>query len=200
MFYWRRDPYADTWVLRTLTKLSKFLIVYWEKWSSPRQFSWKDHVHFILLWSMIWASMHTMWLMYFEHVWSIGVAPMVSLRGKRETRVNGNDSHGTMGRPLSPSRPPLRANFHRERDIWVRGRGSTIARQKLPENSSPSVFWRFLEGTQKEEQNFLTKTCLGYIPSLLTRRFDLLRITLRPVSLLYTDTLQNKCSIALDIK
>ena len=60
---------------------------------------------------------------------------MVSLRGKRETRVNGNNSQATMGRPLSPSRPPLRANFHRERDIWVRGRGSTIARQKLPENS-----------------------------------------------------------------
>lgn len=121
MFYWRRDPYADTWVLRTLTKLSKFLIVYWEKWSSPRQFSWKDHVHFILFWSMIWASMHTMWLMYFEHVWSIGVAPMVSLRGKRETRVNGNDSQGPMGRPVISFPPSIARKFSsRERYLGTR--------------------------------------------------------------------------------
>ena len=28
--------------------------------------------------------------------------------------------------PLSPSRLPLRAHFHRERDVWVRRRGLTV--------------------------------------------------------------------------
>ena len=52
-------------------------------------------------------------------------------RGERETRVTGDEPQGTMGRvqtageapsrPLSPSRLPLRAHFHRERDVWVRG-------------------------------------------------------------------------------
>ena len=47
-------------------------------------------------------------------------------RRERETRVTGDEPQGTMGRvqtsrPLSPSRLPLRAYFHRERDVWVRG-------------------------------------------------------------------------------
>ena len=47
-------------------------------------------------------------------------------RGKRETRVTGDELQGTMGRvqtsrPLSPSRLPLSTHFHRERDVWVRG-------------------------------------------------------------------------------
>ena len=52
-------------------------------------------------------------------------------RGERETRVTGDEPQGTMGRvqtageapsrPLSPSRLPLRAHFHRQRDFWVRG-------------------------------------------------------------------------------
>ena len=47
-------------------------------------------------------------------------------RGERETRVTGDEPQGTMGRvqtageapsrPLSPSRLPLRAHFHRERE------------------------------------------------------------------------------------
>ena len=47
-------------------------------------------------------------------------------RGKRETRVTGDEPQGTMGRvqragettsrSLSPSRLPLRAHFHRERE------------------------------------------------------------------------------------
>jgi len=47
-------------------------------------------------------------------------------RGERETRVTGDEPEGTMGRvqtagegpsrPLSPSRLPLRAHFHRERE------------------------------------------------------------------------------------
>ena len=52
-------------------------------------------------------------------------------RGECETRVPGDEPQGTMGRvqtageapsrPLSPSRLPLRAHFHRERNVWVRG-------------------------------------------------------------------------------
>ena len=42
-------------------------------------------------------------------------------RGERETRVTGDEPQGTMGRvqtsrPFSPSRLPLRAHFHRERE------------------------------------------------------------------------------------
>ena len=50
-------------------------------------------------------------------------------RGERETQVTGYEPQGTMGRVqtagearlarLSPSRLPLRAHFHRERDVWV---------------------------------------------------------------------------------
>ena len=53
-------------------------------------------------------------------------------RGERETRVTGDEPQGTMGRvqtgslapsrPLSPSRLLLCANFHRKREVWVRGR------------------------------------------------------------------------------
>ena len=130
---------------------------------------------------------------------------MVSLRGKRETRVNGNEPQGTMERSVISFPPSFARKFSsRERDVWVQGRGSTITRQKFPENSFISYllfsedFWK-AHATQKE-QNFLTKTCLNYIPSLLTRSLDLLCITLRPVSLLCTNTLQNKCSIAIGIK
>ena len=45
-------------------------------------------------------------------------------------RVTGDEPQGTMeriqmagealSRPLSPSRLPLHARFHRERDVWVR--------------------------------------------------------------------------------
>ena len=51
-------------------------------------------------------------------------------RGERKMRVTGDEPQGTMGRiqmagealsrPLSPSRLPLHARFHRERDVWVR--------------------------------------------------------------------------------
>ena len=46
--------------------------------------------------------------------------------GESETRVTGDEPQGTMGRvqpsrPLSPSRLPLSAHFHQERDVWVRG-------------------------------------------------------------------------------
>ena len=51
---------------------------------------------------------------------------MVSQRGERKTRVTGDNAQGTTGkvkkgglvpsRPFSPSRLPLRANFHRERE------------------------------------------------------------------------------------
>ena len=44
-------------------------------------------------------------------------------RGECETRVTDDEGQGTMGRS-SPSRLPLRANVHRERDVWVRGRDS----------------------------------------------------------------------------
>ena len=54
----------------------------------------------------------------------------------RDSRVTDNEAQGTMGkrkvrveatsRPFSPSRLPLRANFHRGRDVWVRGRGHTV--------------------------------------------------------------------------
>ena len=47
-------------------------------------------------------------------------------------QVTGDKPQGTMGRvqtageapshPLSPSRLPLRAQFHQKRDVWVRGR------------------------------------------------------------------------------
>ena len=68
-------------------------------------------------------------------------------RGERETRVTGDEPQGTMGRiktagvatspPLSPSRLPLRTHFHRERDVWVRGRKD---KQKI--SSSPFTFSR----------------------------------------------------------
>ena len=56
-------------------------------------------------------------------------------RGERETRVTGDEPQGTMGidgrpsasRLLSPSRLPLRAHFHWERDVWVRGRSALIS-------------------------------------------------------------------------
>ena len=45
--------------------------------------------------------------------------------------MTGDEPQGTMGRvqtageatsrPLSPSRLPLRTNFHQKRDVWVRG-------------------------------------------------------------------------------
>ena len=53
-------------------------------------------------------------------------------------RVTGDEPQGTMGRvqttgeaparsrPLSPSRLPLRAHFHQNRDVWVRGRFLTL--------------------------------------------------------------------------
>ena len=51
-------------------------------------------------------------------------------------RVTGDEPQGTMGRvqtageatsrPLSPSRLPLRAHFHRKRDVWVRDRGKPL--------------------------------------------------------------------------
>ena len=57
--------------------------------------------------------------------------PFSHRRGERETPVTGDKPQGTMGRvqtageapssPLSPSRLPFRAHFHRERDVWVRG-------------------------------------------------------------------------------
>ena len=47
----------------------------------------------------------------------------LSYRGECETRVTDDEALGTMGRS-SPSRLPLRANVHRERDVWVRGRDS----------------------------------------------------------------------------
>ena len=41
----------------------------------------------------------------------------------RAKRVTGDEPQGAMGRvPSSPSRLPLRAHFHQERDVWVRGR------------------------------------------------------------------------------
>ena len=45
-------------------------------------------------------------------------------RSERETRVTGDDPQGTMGRV--PSHLPLRAHFHRKRDVWVRGRENSI--------------------------------------------------------------------------
>ena len=49
-------------------------------------------------------------------------------RGERETRVTGDKAQVTMGRlqkggeaRFSSSRPPLRANFHQERDVWIQG-------------------------------------------------------------------------------
>ena len=36
-------------------------------------------------------------------------------------REKGTDCRRSTSRPLSPSRLPLRAHFHRERDVWVPG-------------------------------------------------------------------------------
>ena len=39
-----------------------------------------------------------------------------------QARTTSDEPQGTMGRvQLSPSRLPLQAHFHRERDVWVRG-------------------------------------------------------------------------------
>ena len=48
---------------------------------------------------------------------------MVSHRGERKTRVTGYEAQVSKrkSRPFSPPRYPLRPNFHRERDVWVRG-------------------------------------------------------------------------------
>ena len=42
-------------------------------------------------------------------------------KGNRETRVTGDESQGTMGRVQT-----ARALFHRERDVWVRGRFASL--------------------------------------------------------------------------
>ena len=42
-------------------------------------------------------------------------------RGERETRVTGDEPQGTMGRVQT-----ARAHFHRERDVWVRGRFASL--------------------------------------------------------------------------
>ena len=65
---------------------------------------------------------------------------MVSQRGERKTRVTSDDAQGTMGkvkkgglapsRPFSPSRLPLRANFHRERETSGDGAGSHLFYKK----------------------------------------------------------------------
>ena len=63
---------------------------------------------------------------------------MAKASAKREWLVMNRK--GTMGRvqtageatsrPLSPSRLPFRAHFHRKRDVWVRGRIKSIALKK----------------------------------------------------------------------
>ena len=45
-------------------------------------------------------------------------------------RYHGKGTDGR--RPLSPSRPPLRALFYRKRDAWVRGSWRTVRRPCLP--------------------------------------------------------------------
>ena len=56
-------------------------------------------------------------------------------RGGRETSdwwwTARDHGKGTDGRwsPLSPSRLPLRAQFHQKRDVWVRGRAKSIQTQ-----------------------------------------------------------------------
>ena len=55
-------------------------------------------------------------------------------------RVTGDEAQETMGRrkltgeapsrPFSPSRLPLRANLHQDKDVWVRG-SSTAIRDKF---------------------------------------------------------------------
>ena len=57
-----------------------------------------------------------------EHAYNVtDVAPMVSLRGKREMRVNGNDSQGTMGRPVISFPSSIARKFSsRERYLGTR--------------------------------------------------------------------------------
>ena len=62
---------------------------------------------------------------------SIFPAPPQVVRFSQSRGATGDEPQETMGRvqtageatsrPLSPSHFPLRAHFHRERDIWVRG-------------------------------------------------------------------------------
>ena len=73
---------------------------------------------------------------------------MVWERGARETRVTGDDAQGTKGRVkkgglapsrlFSPSRLLLRTNFHRERDVWVRG-GQRIVNGQAASNMNYSL-------------------------------------------------------------
>ena len=73
---------------------------------------------------------------------------MVWERGARETRETGGDAQGTKGRVkkgglapsrlFSPSRLLLRANFHRERDVWVRG-GQRVANGQGASNMNYSL-------------------------------------------------------------
>ena len=67
-----------------------------------------------------------------------------SYRGECETRVTDDEGQGTMGRS-SPSRLPLRANVHRERDVWVRG-GHSPRPSLIPEenNFAPMIGHRLL--------------------------------------------------------
>ena len=59
-----------------------------------------------------------------------------SHRDRQEMQGNGDEAQGTIGRrkitgeaqsrPFSPSRLPLRANLHHEKDVWVRGSSTLI--------------------------------------------------------------------------
>ena len=50
---------------------------------------------------------------------------------------------GYRRRPLSPSRFPLRAHFHRERDVWVRGRQQSwsVTRAGCPMDNKDELDW-----------------------------------------------------------
>ena len=85
-------------------------------------------------------------------------------RGERETRVTGNELQGTIGRvqtageatsrPLSPSRLPLRAHFHRKRDVRVRGRTLYLNQVHV---SSSFLIWCFTA------QHLLASLCLQFV-------------------------------------
>ena len=80
------------------------------------------------LWGTLWTAMPQDLNKSFTHIeHRAGASLLLAMRARNasDTRVTGCEAQETMGsrksRPFSPSRLPLRANFHRETHVWVRG-------------------------------------------------------------------------------
>ena len=82
---------------------------------------------------------------------------MVSHRGERKTRVTCDEAQRTIRRvkkggeatspPFSPSRLPLRENFYRKRDVWVRDKLTSERSDSLGPKQGSCAFIGLFGGT-----------------------------------------------------